>query len=59
MHWQPEDDFEKPPENHPSETVMITCIRIIPIAVLACGAAFSSAEELTMRRLFNGKDLTG
>lgn len=38
---------------------MKTCIRIIPIAAFVCGAAFSSAEELTVRRLFNGKDLTG
>jgi hypothetical protein len=38
---------------------MKTLIPIISIAALACGSAVSSAEELTMRRLFNGKDLTG
>jgi hypothetical protein len=33
--------------------------RIAPIAVLACGAFCIAQEEVAMRDLFNGKDLTG
>lgn len=32
---------------------------MIPIAALVCGAVVSAAEELTVRPLFNGKDLSG
>lgn len=32
---------------------------IAPIAALICGSACFAGEELTMRPLFNGKDLTG
>lgn len=32
---------------------------IIPFAALMCGSPCQSAEKLTMRPLFNGKDLTG
>jgi len=38
---------------------MKTLFRIVPIAALVCGSACFAQQELTMRPLFNGKDLTG
>ncbi len=38
---------------------MKTFLRIAPIAALLCGATGFAAEVMTMRPLFNGKDLSG
>ena len=38
---------------------MKTFLRITPIAALLCGATGFAAEAITMRSLFNGKDLSG
>jgi Domain of Unknown Function (DUF1080) len=38
---------------------MKSILHILPAAALVCGGLHCSAEELTMRRLFNGKDLSG
>ena len=40
-------------------TLMKTLLRIFPIAAFVCGSTSFAEEVLTMRPLFNGKDLSG
>ncbi len=53
------ESFLDHPPGYDFISPMNPLIRIVPIAVLGCTAAGFTAEELTVRPLFNGRDLSG